>query len=270
MNSWLIRYGELALKGKNRHLFEKKLINNMKSFLRNNKLNHTKILKPRGRIIIFSDDDCSILKNVFGLVSISPAIECKAEIKDICETIEKYFLKKIKENFRVTTKRIDKRIELRSNFVDREIGAFIVEKTNKKVKLKNFESEIGIELVNKKAYIFNKRIKTFGGLPLGIEGEVYTLIEDESSLLTSWLIMRRGCNIIPIAFKKYDINLLNKYNNQNTELKIIKSLKELDNKKALIVNDTLKSLKNYEFKGLILRPLIAYSKEEIKEKLSTL
>ncbi|MBW3003955.1 hypothetical protein KY328_05700 [Candidatus Woesearchaeota archaeon] len=268
MNSWIIRYGEIALKGKNRYLFEKKLVENIQKNLKKNKVKYKKIKKPRGRILISSDHDCSILKNVFGIVSISPAIECDPNLESIKETIEEQFLKKIKNNFRVSAKRIDKSIKQTSMQLNKEIGAFVAEKTGKKVKLKEFESEIGIEIVGKKAYIFDKRIQGYGGLPLGIEGEVYCLIEDESSLLASWLIMKRGCDVAPVAFKKLNVDLLNKFSVKDLKLKIIKNLKMLDRNKALVVNDTLKKIKQHDFQGLILRPLIAYSEEQINEELS--
>lgn len=271
MNSWIIRYGELALKGGNRNIFEKKLVKNIKDYLKKNKVNHKEIKRTRGRIVVFSDHDCSCLKNVFGIISISPAIECDADIEDIKSAIIKDFIKKIKnKNFRVSTKRVDKSIKTTSIEIDKEIGAFVIEKTGSKVKLKDFEYELGIELINKKAYIFDKRVKARGGLPLGIEGTVYCLIEDKASLLASWLIMKRGCNIIPVSFKEKNIALINKYSTKDLESDIIKKIDELDKKRALVVNDTLDKIKDYDFKGLILRPIIAYSKEEIKEKLKEL
>ena len=272
MNSWIIRYGELALKGQNRYEFENALINNVRSYLKKYNKGYSKITKSPGRILLYSKSDCSILKNVFGITSLSPAIECQPSIKDIQDVIFGFFLKKIKDkkNFRVSTKRINKNGQLTSNEINRKIGNFIVAKTQKKVKLKDFDYEIGIEIIQNKAYIFDRRIKCFGGLPIGTQGRAYCLVEDKSSLLASWLMMKRGCDIVPVAFKKIKIDLLNKYHPNKLNLKLIKSLQELESNKALVVKDTLPSLCQYAYKGLVLRPLITYSEDKIGQELRSL
>ncbi|MBW3014917.1 hypothetical protein KY330_00685 [Candidatus Woesearchaeota archaeon] len=273
MNSWIIRYGEIALKGKNRKEFENKLVKNIKDFLKKNNIKDFQVVKTLGRIIIQSDKDCSIIKDVFGIVSISPAIRCDANLETIKQIIKENFFKEIKETFRVTTKRTDKSMKFKSMEVDKEIGGYIVEQTNKKVNLKNFKTEIGIELNKNKAYVFSKKIKGYGGLPIGIEGDVYCQINKENkraSLLAAWLIMKRGCEIYPIGFKQTSISLLNKFRSNNLKLKTIKNLSELNTKKALVVDDTLESIKDYNFKGLILRPLISYSEEEIRSSIDSL
>lgn len=270
MNSWIVRYGEIALKGRNRHLFEKRLVDNIKNYLKKNKLNFKEIKRVIGRIVVFSDDDCGILKNVFGIVSISHAIESDLDLNEIKEQLDKFFIKGIKNSFRVSTKRIDKDLPYKSNDIDIDIGAYISEQTKSKVNLKNFESEIGIELFNNKAYIFNKRVKAFGGLPEGIEGKVYCMINGPESLLAAWLMMRRGCYVECIAYDKKDMSWINKYSAHNLKLKIILNLKELDINQALVVDDKLPYIKKYEFEGLILRPLITMSKKEINTKIKAI
>jgi len=264
---WIIRYSEIALKGKNRCDFEKKLVENIRKYLKKNNIKFEKIKRPPGRIIILSDKDCSILKNVFGITSISKSILCSQDIEDIKKIIKKHFIKNIKDNFRVTVKRLNKNLKINSMDLAKDIGAFIVEKTSKKVKLKESKYNLGIELIDKDTYIFDSKIGCFGGLPKGIQGKAYTLINDKKSILASWLMLKRGCNLIPVGFKDVKLDILNKYSLKEQKLKIIKNFDELNESDTLIVDDTLENIKDYEFKGLILRPIIAYSKKEIDDML---
>lgn len=264
MNLWIVRYGELALKGGNRKIFENKLVDNITKYLKKNGLKYKTIKMPIGRILVGSDYDLTIMKNVFGIHNISPAIECEASLEGIKKCVSENFIDKVKDNFRVSAKRIDKRVDLKSMDVAKEIGGFVFETTGKKVKLKDFDYELGIEFIGQKAYVFDEKISGFGGLPLGIEGSVYVLVENEASLLAGWLMMKRGCDVIPISFKKIKIDLLNKYDIEDKKVEIVKDLSGLETDKALVVGDTLDMLKEYNFKGLVLRPLIAYSEDEIK------
>ena len=63
---YVLRYGELALKGRNRIDFEKRLIANIEDFLMKNNFRFEKIIRPRGRIVVYSDDEIDFSK-VFGL-----------------------------------------------------------------------------------------------------------------------------------------------------------------------------------------------------------
>ena len=90
--AYILRYGELALKGKNRLEFEHRLIFNIRDCLKKNNID-AKIFRTNGRFIIKSDKDCSLLKNVFGLISISPAIVTKNSLDSIKDIVKKSFPK---------------------------------------------------------------------------------------------------------------------------------------------------------------------------------
>ena len=99
MDCIICRYGELALKGKNRNLFEKRLIKNMKDCLQRNKLVGD-IINIRGRIIINTTNANIIdyIKNIFGLVSISPAVVCSLDFDEIKSTANSVVENKLSQN----------------------------------------------------------------------------------------------------------------------------------------------------------------------------
>jgi adenylyl- and sulfurtransferase ThiI len=67
--------------------------------------------------------------------------------------------------------------------------------------MKDFDFELGAETIQGKIYIFTERIPGQGGLPVGVEGRVVAIVEQESDLLAAILMMKRGCAAIPVVFK---------------------------------------------------------------------
>jgi thiamine biosynthesis protein ThiI len=275
MDYVIVRYGEIFLKGKNRFFFEKKLIKNIKDCFKKNKIGYKVIKRLRGRIIIETEEECHVLRNVFGIMSLSYAFKCKPNFDEIKKK-SLLLIKDLKENntFRITTNKLDKNVKIKSIDLNKELGAFVQKKIKAKVNLKKFDFELGIEIINGYAYLFNERIRGYGGLPLGVEGKVLCLIEDEKSLLAAWLIMKRGCSIIPLAFRKTDITLLKNFSyGYNLKLNIIKDYKEIEkiatdkNISAVVINDILDSFRDYDTNLCLLRPLISYSEEDVKQKL---
>ncbi|MFH1972273.1 MAG: THUMP domain-containing protein [archaeon] len=243
----LVKYGEIALKGGNRHLFEKKLQNNIKSCLKKNNVEYEKVQRVRGRILIITEQECPKLKDVFGIHSFSYIKPITLDL----EIMKKEALKLYeKGTFRVSCKRSDK-IFLKSPEIEREVGAYIVEKTNAKVKLKNPETEIFIEVFNNQAHIYNKKHMGLGGLPVGIQGTVGLLLQDESSIEAGIKLMKRGCDLILIKEKDINIEKLKQY---EYGFRLDYGTKE--DVFALVVNDTIKNIKEYDEDKLILRPLI--------------
>ncbi len=266
-NVVIVRYSEIGLKGKNRIVFEKRLINNIRDCLKKNKVKYEKIDRLRGRIIIFTKQKLNCLKYVFGISSFSLALKLESDVNEIEKAVELIIKERKFKTFRVSAQRLNKDFSLTSPEIERTIGSFVCEKFNKNVSLKNFDLEIDIEILNK-AYVFTERVKGLNGLPVSVEGKVVSLIEDKNSLLASLLIMKRGCSVIPVSLKKTDINLIKKFAyGFEPELIIIKNIKEIDNiakehdARAVVVGQTLKNFKELKLKTMVLRPLIGFDKK---------
>lgn len=247
-DSWLVRYGEIGIKGKNRIYFEKLLVKNMKDCLKKNKIKYKEIVRVRGRIIVMSEENCEVLKDVFGITSLSPATQTEPD--KIGKTAVKYYTG---GTFRITTQRLTKETNQSSQEMNEKIGKYIVEKTGAKVKLKDADVDIGVELIKNKAYVFNKRIKAAGGLPLGCEGTAAVMLENEDSLKAAYLMMRRGCRIILVEKKKINYDKLKKYS-YGMEIKTAKKIPE--NAKVIITSENLNTIKKRKYKQVIIRPLI--------------
>jgi len=260
-DSILLRYGEIFLKGKNKFKFENKLIDNIKkiTFIK-------KIKNIRSRLIIDYFPKHDLLKKVFGLTSYSLAIKVEKDI----DKIKKVALKSIKRmegSFKVETKRSDKRFPIKSPDVNIEVGSYIEENSKLEFKLKNPDNILFIEINQDGAYLYSEVIKCHGGLPAGVEGKVAILLENENSLLAALLMMKRGCDVIPVTRKEFNISLLQEYSAKKIELKEVKDFSELNNY-ILVSGQTFENYQDYKLNEITLRPLIAYSEEEIKKELA--
>lgn len=248
-NAIIIRYGEIALKGANRADFEKQLVKNIKACLKRNNIAFGGIKRVRGRILVYSNDKCECLAYVFGIVSFSPAVETEAEMEKIRQEAVKLYSK---GSFKVAAHRLEKLLGT-SIEMNTEIGAFIAENRNAKVDLKNPDVEIGIELFNGKAYVFNKTIKGPGGLPIGVTGKVAVLVEDKNAVKAALLMMKRGCSVILVKKADVDLSEIGKY---AYGFKLETAGKIPKDAGAVVVSETLETLKKRDFKIPVLRPLI--------------
>ncbi len=266
-NALLLRYGELFLKGKNKPLFEKKLIGNLLKLT-----GAAKVKKLQSRLVANYFPEHTKLKNVFGLASYSPAVRADKSEKEIQEAALE-LLKEKKGTFRVQTNRADKSFPITSPEFNRIIGKFIEEKSSLEFSFENPDTILGIEINQDGAYLFLETISCFGGLPTGVEGKALLLVENEASLLAGLLFMKRGCTIFPAAFKEKELSLLQKFSPNPLSLRIMSSFKEIEtfcfenNIKVIISSQNFKNYQKHDSSLLIMRPLIAYDSRKIKEEL---
>ncbi len=203
----LLRFGELYLKGKNRGYFEKVLISNIKLSLKGIEC---KFYKVTGRYIVsdYDEIDETIIINkltkVFGLVSLSVAIEVKTDVDTIKEYISK--LKITAKTFRVSVTRADKTFPIQSNIFEKELGGLILKNNpTLKVKLKDFETEIVVDIrENGLTYILHDKIECEGGMPLGTAGKGLLLLSGGiDSPVAGYMIAKRGMSITGLHFHSF-------------------------------------------------------------------
>jgi thiamine biosynthesis protein ThiI len=267
----LVRYAEIGIKGKNRLVFEKKLVSNIKTIFSQNKLGFSQITRPRGRVIIFTEHTGNILKRVFGIVNYSPAVQTSID-KSMTDAAIKLSGVRQGKTFRVTCQRLDKTLPFTSNDVARDLGAELVKQTKAKVNLTDYDIEVCIELIEGKAYVFTQRIPCFGGLPINSQARLLALIEKPQDELAALLLLKRGCDIVPVCFKKKPLKLLRAFGCLNKPVMVC-CLEDLEGiaqeKKAfgLVTGEMLEQFKPMPSSLMVLRPLIAYDKEQVKVKL---
>lgn len=210
MRCAIVHYHELALKGRNRDFFERQLIGNIRTALKD--LGATRIESLPGRLRValpesLKDDVVKErLSAVFGIANFSlaqavPLNLTKPDLNELTRGIGAAVTQRTFDTFRVTAKRADKRLALTSMDVEREVGKYVRELTDKTVKLSSPDLTIYIELLAKDAYYSLDKFQGPGGMPVGVSGTVACLISGGiDSPVAAYRMMKRGCNAIFIHF----------------------------------------------------------------------
>ena len=285
----IVRYGEIALKGKEiRKRFESILVNNIKNALKTVKISN-KLKQERGRIYIYTNQinkSITVLEKIFGITSISPANQTDADITSISKLAINLLDNKLNKdsNFAIRATRTGTH-DFSSQDVAVEVGDKIVKSTKAGVDLTNPEFELFIEVRNKNAFLFTEKIRGVGGMPLGSQGNILAIIDSPESILASWYLMRRGCKTIFLKTKEIDTNFLqsfmdnwfvkseiltfdkeniNKTLDENTCNAIVTG-HSLNNNSEEVISDIEKLKKHVRLP--ILNPLITMDAEEINTKI---
>lgn len=208
----LLRYGELFVKGKNRHQFLNRLRRNIRACLRQHQLPGE--LRTVGQRLYLHtervEEALEPLSRVFGLVSLSPARQARHDLDAITEAaIAEARLAALDSHrsFRVVARRADKTFLYTSPEINRLVGEGIARSLGGRVDLsKNAAVTIGVEVGQDSVLVFGRSIAAPGGFPMGIEGRVVALLSGGiDSPVAAWMMMKRGCNVIPIHFAQNEV-----------------------------------------------------------------
>jgi thiamine biosynthesis protein ThiI len=203
----LVRYGEIGLKGRNRHFFIHRLGLNIKDCLRRNALRGEVTAKGQRLYVKTDDADAALphLQRVFGIVSLSRARATPPEIEAItseCLAVAQEAGLGPGKTFRMATRRGLKEFPLTSPEVNARVGEQVKASTRAEVDLSDAaDITIGVEIREDRAMIFAEAFRGPGGLPLNTQGRVVALISGGiDSPVAAWLMMKRGCGVAPLHF----------------------------------------------------------------------
>lgn len=204
----LIRFGEIFLKGKNRGFFEKTLLNNIRENL--SKFN-LEVVKIPGRFMVqnFNEDDeleiCNRLAKIAGIFSFSPAYCFDTSLELISENAIKYLENK-KGTFKVETNRADKKFELNSMQISREIGGRILA-SNRDLKVDIHEPKYTLYIdlrENGKTFMYLGSIAGVGGMPVGTSGTGLLLLSGGiDSPVAGYMMAKRGVKVCAVHYHSY-------------------------------------------------------------------
>jgi thiamine biosynthesis protein ThiI len=171
MRCAIVHYHELALKGRNREYFEKRLVRNIQWTLKDLGIRRVENLRSRIRVVLpDAIPDQTIIERltrVFGIANFSmahglPLDLAKPDLGSLGKAIIEALRSESFSTFRVSVKRADKRLALTSMEVARDIGAAICKSTGKKVSLKDPDITVYLELLSKEVYYATKKIQGSG------------------------------------------------------------------------------------------------------------
>ena len=210
MNSVVVHYQEIALKGRNRPWFIGRLVRNIKTATSD--LDVTKVVTKMGRIeIVLGSPEAwepvaDRLRRVFGIANFSRAGRVNLDVEVIANAILGDLGDVRPATFRVSARRADKRFPLTSPQIEREVGGRIKEACGWTVNLAEPEFTIHVEALTGEAFYHFGKEAGPGGMPTGVSGRVVCLLSGGiDSPVAAYKLMRRGCRVIPVHFHSYPI-----------------------------------------------------------------
>lgn len=212
-NTFIVRCGEVALKGLNKPYFERMLVDRIRRVLK--KYDGIEVRRHEGLIFVRAPKDLDSdlitgdISRVFGVASISPAVEIASDMDEIGQAAVEFMMelidKKGVKTFKVDAKRADKTFPVKSPDIARQIGARILIGCKVlKVDVHNPDCLLFIDVRRDKSYIFEQKISGFGGLPLGTNGKGMVLLSGGiDSPVAAWMMAKRGMLLEAVHFHSY-------------------------------------------------------------------
>ncbi len=208
--TYLIKYAEIGTKGKNKYVFEDKLVAQIRRALR--RLPGTYDVEKRdGRIYVHAPEEyepqdlIETLQRVFGIWSIHPVLRIeKTDPQELRGQVADYMKDVYGDRpftFKVRSKRADKGYPLHSDEINRELGeAVLTALPNARVDVHTPEVVLQVE-IRDKINIFSEKIPGPGGMPVGTAGRAMLLLSGGiDSPVAGYMIARRGVEIDAVYF----------------------------------------------------------------------
>ncbi len=209
---FLLKLGEIVLKGANKRQFESKLRQNVR-----------RRMKPYGNFDVYimqstvyvepMDDSCDVdgaweaCHSIFGVVSLCRCRPCEKDLDAIFNAVENYLGDDLDcaKSFKVESKRSDKRFPMTSIQISQEIGGRLAEAhPTVEVDVRRPEYTVYVEIRDLAAYVHGPAEPGAGGLPTGVGGRAMCLLSGGiDSPVAAYMIAKRGVEIECVHFFSY-------------------------------------------------------------------
>ena len=208
--AFLIKYGEIGIKGKNRYLFEDALVNQIKHTLKNVE-GQFRVTKEQGRIYAEAlepydfEETTQALQRVFGIVGICPVVILEDEgFERLAEEVLSYVKRqypKGNQSFKVHARRAKKTYPMESMEINRDLGGRILEAfPDMHVDVHTPDIMLCVE-IRQKIYVYSEVIPGPGGMPVGTNGKSMLLLSGGiDSPVAGYMVAKRGVKIDAVYF----------------------------------------------------------------------
>ena len=208
--AFLIKYAEIGVKGKNRHLFEDALVHQIKVSMKKCE-GKFYVHKTQGRIFVEAesefdyDEAVEHLKQVFGVWGICPVVYAEDEgfeklAERIVDYVDKVYPDKNK-TFKVNARRANKNYPKESMEINADLGEVLLNAfPEMTVDVHNPDIMLNVE-IREKIYIYSEIIPGPGGMPVGTGGKAMLLLSGGiDSPVAGYMIAKRGVKIDAVYF----------------------------------------------------------------------
>jgi thiamine biosynthesis protein ThiI len=208
MNTIIVHYQEIALKGRNRPYFIGKLVRNVRRMTADVGVTDVRALMGRIEMVLAPGAEYAAirerLQHVFGVANFSKAGRVPIDLDGIAGAIITDLEDVETPSFRVSAKRAVKTFPMTSPQIEREIGGRIKDARGWKVDLDHGALTVRVEMLPNEAFYHFDRDKGPGGLPSGVSGRVAALMSGGiDSPVAAFRLMKRGCSVVLVHFHSY-------------------------------------------------------------------
>ena len=209
---FLLKMGEMVLKGLNRRSFEERLMGNARRRLQ--KFGKFRIYSRQSITYVEPQSlDCDMdgafdtLSKLFGVVGLSRAKACEKTPEAILETAKTYLYDDLMEasSFKVESKRSDKSFPLSSIQLSQYVGGELDDAfPHLQADMHNPDVVVHVEVRDFAAYVHANPTLGAGGLPVGVGGKAVSLLSGGiDSPVASWMMAKRGLALEMVHFFSY-------------------------------------------------------------------
>ena len=204
-HTFLLKYGEIGIKGKNRYLFEDALVRQVRYALKDVEGTFN-VYKSQARIYVDCegeydyDDTVEHLKRVFGLVGICPVVRMEDQgfdqlKKDVVAYMDEVYPDK-KLSFKVEARRARKSYPKTSMEINCDLGEAILDAfPETHVDVHKPDVMLHVEVRNE-IYVYSQIIPGAGGMPVGTNGSAMLLLSGGiDSPVAGYMISKRGVGL---------------------------------------------------------------------------
>lgn len=203
----LVHYHEVGLKGRNRASFEHRLLSNMEAALVAFELKEVCRISGHLLVVFENADDlepaADILLQIPGVARVSRGWRCAREPEEYNRCAELAMMDCGEfESFKVVARRSNTDYPIDSMQLNQLVGAHLCAfAPDKKVKMKDPDVKVHVEIIQGSAYVFSRSDRGIGGLPVGSAGKVVSLMSGGiDSPVATWKLMKRGAVIVGVHF----------------------------------------------------------------------
>ena len=204
----VIHYHEIALKGKNRPMFVRRLGENLRAATQG--LGVKEVRRLTGRLVLLLTPTAAVeeirrqVAQVPGVANFALAYRTPLDLGTLQEAILRALAGRTFQTFGVQTKRGFKAFPLTSPEISRDVGHYLQQHVSAAVDLERPDLTVSIEILPHEAFFFFDRDMGPGGLPVGVSGKVACLLSGGiDSPVAAYRMLKRGCTVVFLHFHSY-------------------------------------------------------------------
>ena len=206
----IVKTHELALKGNNRPWFMRRLVDNLRVATKGTGVERV----WQGHMMVgltLSDEDAwpevrDRVQDCFGVAKFFKSYTSPPDLDEVKAALPGLLEGRSFNSFRITANRADKRFPVKSDQINRDMGAYVKDLTGARVDLTHPDLHIHLDVQSKEILIYFDEIKGYGGLPVGVSGLVTAMLSGGiDSPVAAWQLMKRGCTVQFVHFHSYPL-----------------------------------------------------------------